>query len=162
MEKAGALKVVASGEREIMMTREFDAPREMVFDALTRPELIMRWLGPRDWPLVSCEVGLRVGGEYRFVARGPNGEEMGWGGVYREIVQPERIVTTEVFDDVWYAGEALVTAELTERGGRTTLVTTILYESREARDSVLKSPMESGVAEGYERLDELLASARSG
>jgi uncharacterized protein YndB with AHSA1/START domain len=100
-----------------------------------------------------------VGGKYRYVWRHDrDGNEMGMGGLYREIVAPERIVHTERFDEAWYPGEALNTLVLVEKGGRTTLTQTVRYESREARDAVLKSGMESGVAASYERLADLLAS----
>ena len=159
MNDARTLQVTTPTDREIVMTRVFAAPRRLVFDAWTKPELLTRWLGARDWSMVVCEIDLRVGGAYRFVWRGPDGTEMGMGGVYREIVRPERLVNTETFDDPWYAGEALDTLALTEQGGTTTATTTVLYESRDVRDAVLKSPMDKGVAEGYDRLAELLASA---
>jgi uncharacterized protein YndB with AHSA1/START domain len=142
------------------MTRVFDAPASMVFDAWTKPELLKRWLGVRNgWSFAVCEVDLKVGGAYRFVWRGPDGAEMGMGGVYREIVQPERIVATEKFDDPWYAGEALDTMVFVEQDGKTTVTTTVLYESQEVRDAVLESGMDRGVAESYDKLDEYLASA---
>ena len=142
------------------MTRVFDAPASMVFDAWTKPELLKRWLGVRNgWSFAVCEVDLKVGGAYRFVWRGPDGAEMGMGGVYREIVQPERIVAAEKFDDPWYAGEALDTMVFVEQDGKTTVTTTVLYESQEVRDAVLESGMDRGVAESYDKLDEYLASA---
>jgi uncharacterized protein YndB with AHSA1/START domain len=107
--------------------------------------------------MVVCEIDLKVGGAYRYVWRGPDGIEMGMGGVYREIVVPERIVCTEKFDQPWYPGEAVGTLVLFEQGGKTTLTNTIRYESPEARDTVLKSPMEQGVAASYVKLAELLA-----
>ena len=141
------------------MTRVFDAPRSLVFDAWTKPELLERWLGVREgWSMAVCEVDLKVGGTYRFVWRGPDGSEMAMRGVYREIVRPERLVATESFDDPWYPGEALDTMVLVEEGGKTTVTTTVLYESQEVRDAVLKSGMERGVAQSYDTLDELLAS----
>jgi uncharacterized protein YndB with AHSA1/START domain len=160
MTNPGALNVTTRGDREIVMTRAFDAPRRLVFDAYTRPELITRWLlGPPGWSMPICQVDLKVGGSYRFVWRSDaDGSEMGMGGVYREIVPPERLVNTEAFDESWYPGEALVTLVLVEQGGKTALTVTILYESREARDAVIKSGMESGVAASYDRLAELLAS----
>ena len=160
MKSAETLQVTAPGEREIVMTRGFDAPRQLVFDAHTKPELIKRWLlGPPGWSMPVCEIDLRVGGKYRYVWRHDrNGNEMGMGGLYREIVAPERIVNTERFDEAWYPGEALNTLVLVETGGRTTLTQTVRYQSREARDAVLKSGMESGVAASYERLADLLAS----
>ncbi len=155
----GTLKITTPSEREIGMTREFAAPRELVFDAWTKPELLRRWLGVRGgWTFAVCEVDLKVGGTYRFVWRGPKGQEMGMGGVYREIVRPERLVATEKFDDPWYEGEALDTTVLVEKDGRTTATTTVLYASRDVRDAVLRSPMESGVAESYDKLDEVLAA----
>jgi uncharacterized protein YndB with AHSA1/START domain len=158
MTNTGTLKVTTPTDRAIVMTRVFDAPRRLVFDALTQPELLQRWFfGPPGWSLVVCEIDLRVGGAYRYVWSRPGGTDMGMGGVYREIVPPERIVNTEAFDESWYPGEALVTTVLVEQGGKTTLTLTVLYESREARDAVLKTPMEHGVAAGYDRLAELLA-----
>jgi uncharacterized protein YndB with AHSA1/START domain len=155
----GRLQVTTPSERQIAMTRVFDAPRSLVFDAWTRPELLKRWLGVRGgWTFAVCEVDLKVGGAYRFVWRGPTGAEMGMGGVYREIVRPDRLVATEKFDEPWYEGEALDTTTFVERGGKTTATTTVVYASREVRDAVLKSPMDRGVSESYEKLDELLAS----
>ena len=140
------------------MTRVFDAPRSLVFDAWTKPELLKRWLGVRNgWTFAVCDIDLRVGGKYRYVWR--KGEtDMGMHGVFREIVRPERIVCTEVFDDKWYEGEAVDTMVMVEENGKTKVTTTVLYDSKEARDGVLKSPMASGVEESYENLDELLAS----
>ena len=155
MLNTGTLRVTTPSDREIVMTREFDAPRELVYDALTKPELLKRWFGPRGWSLIVCEVDLRVGGAWRFVLRGPDGAEMGMRGVYRELVRPERTVHTESFDE--YPGESLVTGVLTERGGKTTLTGTVLYESREIRDMVVSSGMEHGAAESYDKLAELLA-----
>ncbi len=159
MMSPGTLKVTTPSDREIAMTRVFDAPRNLVFDAYSKPELLKRWLGVHGgWSLVVCEIDLRMGGAYRYVWRGPNGADMGMRGVYREVVPPERIVATESFDQSWYPGDALSTITLVEQGGRTTLTLTVLYESREARDAVLKSPMEQGVAAGFDKLAELLAS----
>ena len=158
MSDTGKLQVEARGEREIVMTRSFDAPRNLVYDAFTRPELVKRWLGVfGGWTLPVCEIDLRVGGRYRFVWR-KEGTEMGMGGVYKEIVPNERIVSTERFDDAWYEGEGLGTVTFVERAGKTTLTQTILYVSKAARDGVLKSPMEGGVAQSYNKLAEILAS----
>jgi uncharacterized protein YndB with AHSA1/START domain len=160
MIRAGQLQVSAPGEREIVMTRSFNAPRELVFAAFTEPELLKQWLyGPDGWSLAVCEIDLRAGGSYRYVwKRLEDGFEMGMGGVFREVSPPSRLVSTERFDEAWYPGECVGTIELTESGGVTTLTQTLLYESREARDGVLKSPMESGVAAGYDRLERLLAT----
>jgi uncharacterized protein YndB with AHSA1/START domain len=160
MKSAGTLQITTPSEREIKMTRAFDAPRRLVFDAFTKPELLERWLlGPDGWSMVVCHVDLRVGGTYRYVwRRDRDGTEMGMGGVYREVVAPERIVATERFDESWYPGEAVGTVVLLEDAGRTTVTQTLLYESREARDSVLQSRMEEGVAASYDRLARILAS----
>ena len=165
MKDSGGLKLTTRGDREIVMTRVFDAPRSLVFEAFTKPDLVKQWLlGPEGWSMPVCEIDLRVGGKYRYVWRHVKGHEMGMGGVFREIVPPERIVSTEKFDESWYPGEAVGTVVLTEQGGKTTLTQTVQYQSREAREAVMKSPMESGVAAGYDRLAELLAStiARGG
>ena len=104
MVNSGALSVEPRGDREIAISRAFDAPRALVFDALTKPDLIRRWLGVfGGWSMEVCEVDLRVGGAYRYVWRGPNGASMGMRGVYREIVRPERLVNTEQFDEPWYS-----------------------------------------------------------
>jgi uncharacterized protein YndB with AHSA1/START domain len=159
MRNTGTLKLTTPTEREIAMSRVFDAPRKLVFDALTKPELVKRWLlGPDGWSMPVCEIDLRVGGSFRYVWRHANGNEMGMRGVYREIVVPERLVATEEFDEPWYPGEAVGTVVLVEQGGKTTITQTVLYESREARDAVLKSGMEQGVARSYDRLAELVAS----
>ena len=156
-----ALKITTAGDRELVMTRVFDAPRKLVYDAHTKPELVRRWLlGPPGWSMPVCDMDVRVGGKYRWVWRhDTNKTEMGMGGVYREVKTPERLVSTEKFDEAWYPGEALNTLVLVEQGGRTTLTQTMRYESREAREAVIKSGMESGVKASYDRLDDVLASA---
>ena len=160
MKNVGKLQITTPSDREIAMTRAFDAPRRLVYDAWTKPELVKRWLGVRGgWTMPVCEIDLKVGGRYRYVWRGPKGNEMGMGGVYREVVPRERIVATEQFDDAWYEGEAVDTTTFVEKEGATTVTTTVLYSSKEARDGVLQSPMEQGVAESYNVLDQVLASA---
>ena len=152
-------KIEPSGDREIVMTRIFNAPRDLVFDALTKPELVKRWLlGPPGWSMPVCEIDLKVGGKYRYVWRNEDGREMGMGGTYKEIARPERIVNTELFDEAWYEGESLNTWTLIEKEGNTTLAVTSRFESTKTRDSVLESGMESGVVTSYNRLDEILAS----
>jgi len=156
MKNTGTLQVTTPTEREIVLTRVFDAPRTLVFDAFTKPELIKRWFGPRGWSLVVCEVDLKVGGKWRFVLRGPDGNDMGMRGVYREIAAPDRSVHTESFDD--FPGESLVTTLLVENRGKTTLTATVRYPSQEVRDAVITSGMEHGAAESYDKLAEYLAS----
>ena len=153
------LEVKTNGDRAIVMTRSFDAPRTLVFDCLTKPELLKRWFGTfAGWQLTVCEIDLRVGGKYRYQWSGPAGEQMGMGGTYKEVVKPQRLVTTEKFDQSWYPGSAVGTLVLVEKDGVTTMTTTVVYDSKEARDVVLKSPMEQGVSAGYNNLDELLTS----
>ncbi len=151
--------VTTPTDRSVQVTRVFDAPRDLIWEAHTNPELLRRWLlGPDGWTMPVCEIDLKVGGTSRFVWRGPDGTDMGMHGVYREIVPPERIVHTELFDEDWTGGETLVTTVLHEQADRTILTTTVRYASREARDGTLNSGMEQGVAASYDRLAELLAS----
>jgi len=160
MSESKTLQVTARGEREIVMTRVFDAPRTVVWEAFTKPELLKRWLlGPPGWSMPVCKLASKVGESYRYEWRGPKGEEMGMSGILKEFVPPERMVSTERFDQPWYPGECVGTIELTEQNGRTTLTQTLRYESREARDMVLKSEMERGLGMSYDRLDEVLAVA---
>jgi uncharacterized protein YndB with AHSA1/START domain len=159
MTTKNTLTLTTPSDREVRMTRVFDAPRRAVFKALTDPALVKRWLlGPPGWWMPVCEVDARVGGAYRYVWQrdDDSSRTMGMGGVYREIVPNEKIVATEKFDEAWYPGEAIATSVLTETDGKTTLTTTVLYASKEARDMVLKSGMERGVAASYDRLAELL------
>src|SRR5580704_2096312 len=144
MKNTGTLKLTMPTDREIAMTRVFDAPRAVVFEAWTKPELLKRWLyGPEEYPLVVCEIDLRVGGALRFVWRSRDEKDAGMGmsGVYREIAPPDRLVFTEVWDQDWTGGEALVTIIFTEHAGKTTLTQTVLYSSRAARDGALKTDM---------------------
>ena len=159
MKQPGLLKVTTPTDREIEMTRVFDAQRHLVFQALTTPALVRRWLlGPPGWTMPVCEIDLRVGGGYRYLWRKDNGAEMGIRGVYREIVVPERIVQTEVFDQPWYPGEAIGTMTLVEQDGTTKVIMTMRYDSLETRNAVLKTPMEQGVGASYDRLAEVLTS----
>ena len=156
-----AVTITKSGDRDLVMTREFDAPRQRVYDAHTKPELVRQWLGALPgWTMPVCDMDVRVGGKYRWVWRNEReGSEMGMGGVYREVKAPERLVTTEKFDEAWYPGESLNTLVLTEKGGRTTLTQTMRYESAAAREAVIKSGMAEGVNVSYARLDDLLAAS---
>ncbi|MFV8755708.1 SRPBCC family protein [Nannocystaceae bacterium ST9] len=159
---SGTLEITTPSDREILITRPFDAPRHLVFEAYTTPALVKRWLGVwRHWSLAVCEIDLRVGGSYRYVWQGHEGESMGMSGVYREIVAPERIVCTEVFDQAWYEGECLNRIELIEHEGRTILHETLLYASKQVRDGVLASPMETGLIASYDNLAALLAESIS-
>ena len=155
----GPMQVTTPNDREIRITRGFDAPRMMVWEAYTRPELVKRWLGQMPgWSWAVCEMDVREGGRYRWVWRGPEGVELAVGGEYREVVPGERLVSTERYDQQWYEGDAVGTVELTEANGRTTLVMTLRYASKDVRDAVLQSPATSGIESGFTALDELLAS----
>ncbi|MGA2053660.1 MAG: SRPBCC family protein [Opitutales bacterium] len=162
MKNSETFRISAHGDREIVVMRVFDAPRTLVFDAYTKPELIKKWLlGPDGWSMPVCEVDLQVGGKYRYVWKNNStGYEMVMGGIYREVVAPERIVASEIFDEAWYPGEAVDTIIFSEKQGKTTLTQTILYNSRETRDAVLKSPMEHGMKASYNRLETFLPAPR--
>jgi uncharacterized protein YndB with AHSA1/START domain len=163
MSNPARLSVTMPSDREIAMTRVFDAPRELVFEAYTTPALLKRWLGVHNnWVLAVCEIDLRPGGKYRYVWQGPDRAEMGMGGTYREVKAPERIVATERFDQSWYPGDAESTVTLVEHEGKTTLTLTVRYESRAARDQVLASPMEQGVAIGFDTLAGVLEQMQIG
>ena len=158
MNYPATFKVETRGDFDIVIERTFNAPRKLVFEAHTRCDLLKRWLfGPDGWELAVCEIDLRVGGKYRYVWRHATKKEMGMGGEFREIAPPGRLVSTERFDEAWYTGEALDIMELTESGGKTKLVLTVRYQSREARDMAAKSGMETGMAAGYDRLDVIFA-----
>lgn len=157
MKQTGTLEVTTPSDREIAMTRVFDAPRRLVFQAWTSPEHLPQWLlGPEGWTMPVCEIDLRPGGAWRFVWRRSDGTEMEMHGVYREVVPPERLVSTESWGGDW--PETLNTLVLAEEDGRTTITNTILYPSKEARDAALKTGMKDGVAASFDRLAELLAS----
>jgi uncharacterized protein YndB with AHSA1/START domain len=152
-EQYGATTFSFPSDREIVIQRDFDAPRHLVFEAITKPEHIPHWWGPREWPVTSVEVDLRVGGIWHYTARNrTSGNEMGMHGVYRELVPPERIVTTESLDGT--PGETVNTVVLTENNGRTTLTCTVLCPSKEVRDMIANSGMQGGAAESYDRLAE--------
>lgn len=154
-----SLQISTPSDEEIRITRSFDAPRMLVWDAYTRPELLKRWLGAMPgWSWAVCEMDVREGGRYRWAWRGPDGAELALGGEYLEVVPGERLVSTERYDQQWYEGDAVGTVEFTESQGRTVLVTTLRYASKQVRDAVIQSPATSGMESGYLVLDELLAS----
>lgn len=150
-------KVSTPSDREIHMTRLFDAPRQLVFDAMTKPEHVRRWWGciSEGHSVTTCEIDLRVGGAWKFVHRGPEGEYPAFYGVYKEIDAPGRLVYTEIFEP-YPDGESLVTQILTDENGKTRLDLTARYESLEVRDMVIKTGMEKGAAISYDRLEDLV------
>lgn len=154
LERRNALTVAAHGEHEIVLSRAFNAPRNLVWEALSKPEHIQRWWGSCG-DMTVCEMDFRVGGEWRFVTRGPQGEH-GFRGEYREIKAPERMVQT--FEWEGLPGHiSLETLTLDESDDQTTMTIHCLFDSTEDRDGMLGSGMESGASESYNRLEELLA-----
>jgi uncharacterized protein YndB with AHSA1/START domain len=150
-------KASTPSDREIVLTRLFDAPRELVFEAMTKPEHVRRWWGILDdqHSVTACEIDLRPGGAWRFVGRGPKGEYAFY-GVYREIAAPGRVVFTEIFapfPDV----ESVVTSVFTEEGGKSRLTVTAVYPTLDVRDMVLKTGMEKGAAISYDRLEDVVS-----
>lgn len=144
-------------DREILITRQFAAPRRLMFEVMSQPEHLAQWWGPRSLQLVECQVDFRVGGSYRYVLRAPDGREFGFRGEYREIVADQKVVSTFEFDGT--AGHGSVeTMTLDEVDGITTLSVCCLYRCREDRDSHLNSGMESGARESHDRLELLIHS----
>jgi uncharacterized protein YndB with AHSA1/START domain len=156
---ARALTVTLPSDREIALRRVFDAPRALVFEACTRPEHVARWWGPTGSTLTVEEMDVRPGGAWRFVLRGADGQDHPFRGVYREVVPPERVVSTFIYDVEFIRDfEAVETVTFSERDGKTTLSVTVLHQSREARDNHLRSGMESGASQSYDRLAELVGT----
>jgi uncharacterized protein YndB with AHSA1/START domain len=151
------------GQPTIVMTRVFDAPRALLFEASTKPEHLTRWWGPRRNTLVKCEVDVRPGGAYRFVLRGPDGSDHPFAGEYREVVPPERLVFTQRYDVEPYAKHgSTVSIRFEEHGGKTTVTLVQTFESAISRDETLKMGAKAGMFESWDRLAELLASLGAG
>ena len=149
--KAGATTFTTPSDREIVMTRVFDAPRRLVWEAWTNPEHLPHWmLGPSGWTMPVCEIDLRPGGAWHFVWRHADGNEMEMRGVYREVTPPERLVSTESWGGDW--PETLNTLVLSEANGKTTITHTALYPSKEARNRALETGMKEGVSASFDRL----------
>ena len=153
---SSALILTMPSDREVVMTRVFGAPRHLVFEAWTKPEHLLQWFGPHSCPLVACEIDFCVGGGWRYVLRGPDGKDMVMRGVYQEIKRPELLISTESFDDYPAGGESINTMTFSEENGETTLTTRVLYGSQEIRDAVIRSGMEQGAGETYDRLEDHL------
>jgi uncharacterized protein YndB with AHSA1/START domain len=155
------LMVTTPSDREIVMTRVFDAPRDLVFEAHSSCEHMSRWWGPRRYEVASCEIDFRPGGAWRMVHRGGDGTEHGFHGEFREIVRPERIVWTFEYEGM--PGHVSVdTLTLEEQDGKTTLTATSVFDSVEDRDGMLQSGMEEGAAETWDRLAEYLEVLKPG
>jgi uncharacterized protein YndB with AHSA1/START domain len=155
---AHRLVVTLPSDREILLTRVFDAPRKLVFDACTKPEHLREWFGPRGFTLPVCKVDLRPGGSFHYILRGPDGSEMAMRGEIREVEAPERIVQTESYDipGMGWTPASENTLTLAEYDGKTTLTTRVVHVSKEARDGHVGSGMERGAGETFDRLAELL------
>lgn len=156
--------VMLPNDLEVVVIRDFRAPRDVVFDAWTKPELVKRWLlGPPGWTMPVCEMDLRVGGKFRWRWRNADGAEFGFAGEFREVVRPSHIVHTQSYDPGTVGGsmgaEALITADLTEKNGVTTYRTTIRYQSKADRDAAMSTGMTNGMEQSFLQLDSLLANA---
>lgn len=152
--------VTTPNDREIRVSRVFDAPRNLVWECHTKPDLVRRWMiGADGWTMPVCEIDVRVGGQYRHVWRNDaDGTEFGFRGRYREVVEPERIVHSERFDGAPEGeSDAICTLTLVEQGGKTTLTYAMVFPTREVRDQALKSGMTDGMGAMYQRLDSLMA-----
>lgn len=150
------LTITTPDDRSIVMTRSFTAPRELVFDAHTKPELVMQWMGVSvGFAWETCEIDLRVGGRYRYVwVRGDF--RMGMGGEYLEVDIPKHIKSNEKFDQAWYEGECIGTLDFIEINNVTTVTMTLLYDTKAIRDAVIQSPMDKGISAGYDILERVL------
>ena len=156
---SGTAKVTLPAEDQILITREFDAPKDLVFRAWTSPELVTRWWNAKRGEVTTCEIDLRVGGAWRYVMETPDGTEVGFHGEYREIVPNERIVSTELYEGVPGA-EAVNTMTLTEADGRTTLEILVQHASKEHRDAHIESGMEAGMQDAMDLLEQAAVSLR--
>jgi uncharacterized protein YndB with AHSA1/START domain len=156
--------VTLPSDREITVTRTVKAPRDLVWKAYTDPVLLRQWLlGPPGWTMPVCELDVRVGGAYRYVWRSEDGTaEFGMHGLYKEVVEPGRMVISQLFDGPEMGGETTASTSLIAEGDLTTIVTTILYDTKEGRDAAAATGMADGMEAGYQRLESLApAFARS-
>lgn len=151
-----SVNVTTPSDREIVVSREFAAPAQTIFDFHTRPELVQKWLlGPPGWSMPICTIDLKVGGQYRYLWRSEDAEsEFGVSGEYREIAAPEQLVHTETMDGV--PGKALCTLTFAQSGGRTTLTTAMLFETPAERDRALQSGMTEGMSQSYDRMETFI------
>ena len=159
MASSGTATVSLPADEQILITREFDAPRHLVYQAWTTPELVRRWWSGHRGEMTTCEIDLRVGGAWRYVMVANEGFEVAFHGEYREIVPNERLVSTQVYE-AFPDGEALDTLTLTEVDGRTTLTVLVEHQSREHRDMHIESGMEGGMQEAMDLLEQVAISLR--
>ena len=156
---SGTAKVTLPADDQILITREFDAPRELVFRAWTTPELVARWWAGERGKVASIDIDLRVGGSWRYVMEANEGFEVAFHGEYQEIVPSERLVSTEVFEGMPDAA-ALDTLTLTEEDGRTQLHLLVQHTCKEHRDAHINSGMEDGMQEAMDALERVAVSLR--
>jgi len=155
------LRVTLPSDTEILLEREFDAPRELVWEACTKPEYVKQWWGPHGITVVECDIDFRVGGSWRYLTRDEQGNEAPFRGEYREIQKPERIVQTFILDvPPFNQYVAVENWTLEEKDGRTYCSTLVQHESKEARDGQVESGMEGGAAETLDKLEALLATMK--
>jgi len=157
MTSSGTATVTLPTDEQILITREFDAPKHLVYKAWTTPELVKRWWSGKRGEVTLVEIDLRVGGAWRFVMVADGGFEVGFHGEYRELVPHERIVSTEVYEG-YPEEEALNTLTLTEEDGRTTMTVLVQHSSKEHRDGHINSGMEGGMQEAMDLLEEVAVS----
>ena len=162
---SGTAKVTLPADEQILITREFDAPKDLVFRAWTSPELVTRWWNAKRGEVTTCEIDLRVGGAWRSVMVTPDGMEVGFHGEYREIVPNERIVSTEIYEGLPEGvsdeeGGTVNTATFTEADGRTTLTILVQAPSKETRDAIIDSGMEAGLQDALDLLEQVAISLR--
>ena len=157
---SGKATVTLPAKEQILITREFAAPKHLVYKAITTPELVKRWWNAKRGEVTTCEIDLQVGGKWRYVMVTPDGFEVGFHGEYREIVSNERLVSTEVYEGApgGDEGGSLNTVTLTESDGRTTMTVLAEYPSEEIRDMVIESGMEAGMQDAYDLLEEVAIS----
>ena len=162
MTSSGTATVILSTDEQILITREFDAPKELVYKAWTTPELVRRWWTARRGAMTVAEIDLRVGGKWRYVMNTEDGMEVGFHGEYREIVPNERIVSTEAYEGIPDADEhaALNTLTFAEEDGRTTLTILVEHPTKEGRDAHIESGMEHGMQDAMDLLEEVAVSLR--
>ena len=153
-----SFKVTTPSDQEIRLTRLFNAPRHLVFEAMTKPEHVKQWWGQLGdgYSVPVCEIDLRVGGAWRFVNRHPKGEAA-FHGEYQEITPPSRLVFTEIFEE-FPDSVSVVTTEFADEGGKTRMTATVRYPSLDVRDMVLASGMSRGAGISYDRLEDLVAA----
>jgi uncharacterized protein YndB with AHSA1/START domain len=159
---SGSAKVTLPADDQILITREFDAPRHLVYKAITTPELVKRWWHANRGEVTVAEIDLRVGGKWRYVSVTPDGMEVGFHGEYREIVPNERVVSTEAYEGIPDpdANATVNTVTLAETDGRTSMSVLVAAPSKEVRDAIIESGMEAGMQDAYDLLEEVAGSLR--